>query len=349
MATETASGYSYIKYTSNGSDVNYLFSFDYISEDHINVSLDGTDSSDFEVLDDNSINLYNAATAGVDINIYRTTPIESPIVSFSNASSLNKEDLNKNDLQNLYVMQEIIDDINIKLGDGVDEATIYTNLDMNLNRIVDLADAVDDYDAVNLSQVQSLISEINAGTRIEEQEFTATEGQTDFVLTDFTYQPGYKTIIVFIDGIAQSQTDFTEINEEKISLDEGCNGSERVVIRKNDAPSTSVKLLQSAVDVLGGVLLASETEANAGVDTEKVITPATLAYTLARFLPQDGTTDQKGVVQLATSADSGSDKAATPDSVTDQISEALSDKFIVSSSTPDDADGNPNGTVVFVI
>lgn len=349
MATISSQGISYIKYTADGSTKEFQFQFGYIDASHVHVYIDGVETTDYIISSGSIISFTDAPNIGVIIFIKRETPYEEPLATFLNQSSLNKEDLNKVNYQVLYVTQELTDELNQRLPIGGGDNQILNNLDMNNFRILELSDATSDNEAPNLGQVKELINQVNAGITVEEEEIVAVEGQTEFLLSNFTYQPGYKTITVHIDGIAQAQTDFAETASDEITLDEPCNGGERVVFRKNDAPANSIAIKQADYVTLGGLILATDEEALEGTDRLKGITPASLAYVLQRFQQQDATTTQKGVVQLAEIGSTGETLAATPDSGEAQTNTIINDKFIVTTSTPSNGDGRVDGTVVFQI
>ncbi len=50
------------------------------------------------------------------------------------------------------------------------------------------------------------------------QSFAATSGQTVFTLTDFTYIPGSHQLMVFVDGVFQPPTMWTETSTTSITL-----------------------------------------------------------------------------------------------------------------------------------
>ena len=349
MATISSTGFSYINYTSDGSSLDYEFPFEYIKKANIIVKFDGVVINDYTVTSLNSILFENAPSYGVEISISRLTESMEPLVTFINESSLNKADLNKVNKQVLFALQELADEMNKRLGISDGDYDFFNNIDMHDNRIVNLAEAIDEGDATNLGQVQELIRQVVAGVRVEEEEIVATEGQTIFTLVNFKYTPGYKTISVYVDGIFQSQTDFVETSQTKITFDEAFNGGERVVVRKNDAPSNAIVTKQADYETLGTVIIASNLEALIGTSEVKAITPASLAYVLKRYVNQDASTTQKGIVKLAEVGATGSTVASTPDSTLAQTNTIIGEKIIVTTSTPSDSDGRPDGTIVFQI
>lgn len=344
MATISSQGLAFIKYSANGSETIFQFFFPFLEPEHIKVYVDGVLQINY-ILNEitGEVILNTPPNIGQIVFIRRETPNDAPLVRFVNQSSLNKEDLNKNDTQVLYVMQEVLDEI-------LEGGTQLENLDMNNFRIINLSNGVDSKDAVNLGQVQELINKVSVGVAIKEEEIVAIAGQTEFTLTTFDYTPGYGVLSIYVDGIAQAQTDYMESSKTTIIFDEAMNGGERVVIRKNDSVGNNVNIQQADFETLGGVVLATDQEAEDGTNRLKAITPASLKYVLQRFLPQDATTEQKGVVQLAALGDSSSNnKASTPETTANQINTTINNKFIISSVVPDDGDGNPDGTIVFVL
>ncbi len=79
-----------------------------------------------------------------------------------------------------------------------------------------------------MPSIWSMTSSIQVTGRFVEQTFTATAGQTAFVLTEFTYLPGTERLWVFINGQKQDATEFTETSSTVVTLNEACDGGETV-------------------------------------------------------------------------------------------------------------------------
>jgi len=96
-------------FTGDGSTTTYPFTFPYIDEDHIRVSLNGVDQSTSAYFFANAttITFNTAPTSGVEIKIYRQTDQEELESTFFAGSSIRAQDLNDNFLQTLYLVQEI--------------------------------------------------------------------------------------------------------------------------------------------------------------------------------------------------------------------------------------------------
>jgi hypothetical protein len=93
-------------YTGNGSTVLFSFSFPYLDEDHIFVSLNGTLTTAFTFPNANTVQFNTAPAVGVAIRIFRETPLDQPEAVIFAGSAIRASDLNRNNNQLLYVAQE---------------------------------------------------------------------------------------------------------------------------------------------------------------------------------------------------------------------------------------------------
>jgi hypothetical protein len=94
-------------YTGNGSTTSYSFTFQYIDEDDIKVTLNGTLTTAYSLANATTV-LFNTAPAnGVAIRIYRDTNVDSLKSTFFAGSAIRAQDLNEDFLQNNYAVQEI--------------------------------------------------------------------------------------------------------------------------------------------------------------------------------------------------------------------------------------------------
>ena len=95
-------------HTGDGNSTLFNFTFEYLKESDIKVSLDGTDleTTEYSVENATNIRFVTAPGNGVAIRIYRQTPQDAPPATFFAGSSIRAQDLNNNFLQSLYVAQE---------------------------------------------------------------------------------------------------------------------------------------------------------------------------------------------------------------------------------------------------
>ena len=92
-------------YTADGSTVNYIIPFEYLSREHVKVIVDDK-AAEFTFGTTNTIILAAAPLAGSKIKIYRQTPFDQPQITWTDGTVLIADDLNAQLLQVLFVLQE---------------------------------------------------------------------------------------------------------------------------------------------------------------------------------------------------------------------------------------------------
>ena len=182
--------------TANGSTNQFAFTFPYIKEDDVKVSLRTTNANAtpidktkysfpsateirFEQL--NGATDFQAANGkpfdGVTVRIYRETDIDNPKAVYYPGSSVRAQDLNDNTLQNLYAEQERQNRAVDAIGGGV----MKSNLTMEQSDIVFEGDTVNDFETtltvVNPSADRTITLPDVSGTVI-------TTGDVDTVTSD---------------------------------------------------------------------------------------------------------------------------------------------------------------------
>ncbi len=128
--------YAVSAYTADGTNTDYLITWDYLDEDHIAVYVDGTSNADptanhtFLKLNNTTLRITDsiggAVVAGATIEIRRETPIQTRAITFADGSALLAEDLNKNSDYLLYSMQEVLDTVDAAAQDGAVAAEVAT-------------------------------------------------------------------------------------------------------------------------------------------------------------------------------------------------------------------------------
>ena len=143
-------------YTGNGTQTDFVVPFDYLKKSFVHVYVDngltlltggdyGDTGADYYFLDDTTIRLKTAPAEGEGIVVRRYTSATERIVSFEDASILKATDLDTSQLQAFHIAEEARDNVkDAMLRD--DEG----NWDAQNARIVNVADPVDDQDAMTL-------------------------------------------------------------------------------------------------------------------------------------------------------------------------------------------------------
>ena len=93
-------------FTGNGSTTNYSFTFPYLEESDIKVTLDGTATTAYSLANATTVSFTSAPANGVAIRIYRETNVSAAQATFFAGSAIRAQDLNENTLQTLYASQE---------------------------------------------------------------------------------------------------------------------------------------------------------------------------------------------------------------------------------------------------
>jgi hypothetical protein len=93
-------------YTGNGSTTNYSFTFEYLKQSDVKVTLDTVATTAFTFANATTLAFTSAPANGVAIRIFRDTAIDLLSATFFPGSAIKAEDLNQNFTQSLYVTQE---------------------------------------------------------------------------------------------------------------------------------------------------------------------------------------------------------------------------------------------------
>ena len=95
-------------FTGNGSTTNYSFTFEYLEQDEVKVTLDGTATTAFTFANATTLSFTSAPGNGVEIRIYRDTDTDTLKATFFPGSAIKAEDLNDNFTQNNFAVQELV-------------------------------------------------------------------------------------------------------------------------------------------------------------------------------------------------------------------------------------------------
>jgi len=102
-------GLSFIQYKVTGSESNFSFPFDYISQDNITVYLNSDTTTAFSFLSSNEIHLTTPAVTDDIITIRRFTQRSERLVDFEQGSQLTEQVLDTDSNQMFFLAQEAID------------------------------------------------------------------------------------------------------------------------------------------------------------------------------------------------------------------------------------------------
>ena len=160
---------TFIEYTADGQN-NKNFTFPSIKTTDVDVKLDGalqTAGTHYNIINYTptgggtvEFTTGNIPSSPVIIRIARSTDVSTPRVTYTPGSSVKAADLNENALQTIYSLQEEKDAVQ-NLGGTLSNVTISGNLNVDSNRITNVADGISPTDGVNKQQVEDITTNNN--------------------------------------------------------------------------------------------------------------------------------------------------------------------------------------------
>ena len=153
---------TYVDYTATASQTDFAFSFDYLEDEHVTVSIDGAATTDFTIVTTPStkIVLDTGATAGQVVRVARYSQPDQNLVDFVNGSVLTESELDRAYLHNRYLAEESAEqnDVSLRVKEG---AAGWDGLN---KRLLNLANPVDDQDAATKDYVDDVVGSVAVGT-----------------------------------------------------------------------------------------------------------------------------------------------------------------------------------------
>lgn len=148
---------SFVRYTGNGTTKTYAIPFSYRSADDLTATVAGVNITAY-TLDAAGTNLtFTTAPANnAAIEIRRTTSQSTKLVDYVSGAVLTESDLDTDSDQAFYMSQEAID----KAGDVITLDNVDFNWDIQNKRLKNVADPVDNTDAVNKQFISTNIPNI---------------------------------------------------------------------------------------------------------------------------------------------------------------------------------------------
>jgi hypothetical protein len=191
-------------YTGNGSTTLYSFTFPYLDEADIKVTLNGSPTTAYTLANATTISFTTPPANGDSIRIYRRTNTDKAKATFFPGSAIRAQDLNNNTTQSLYSVQEWQDQTVPKY-----EAVMPDDLSMGGHKITDLASPTSNQDAANKQYVDSstwnvTTETIDSGeTWVGSNSYVATTGAIDNRI-DSKIDTALTNDVIGVDGVTVS-------------------------------------------------------------------------------------------------------------------------------------------------
>ena len=283
-------------YTGDGATTDFTVPFDYLAKKFVRVSrgttiLTGGDygdtSKDYYFLDKNKVRLKVPPATGEEVTIRRYTSATDRVVSFKDASVLKANDLDVSSIQTIHIAEEARDVINDAL--IVDKEG---NWDAKGKRIVNVGDAVNDGDAVNLklykadamgayqARVEAEKARdraVGAETNAKTSEVKAKESETNAKVSETVAKASAGTAVS-----ASKHADAVKVENQAI-LNEAREIQTTVQKLDKSTKENATIATTKAEEAKGSAEKAKESEVNAK-ESEKVVTG--IAGTIVPIAPE---------------------------------------------------------------
>ena len=191
--------YAFDTYSGNGSLTDFNISFPYINEDHVKVYVNYTQTSFTFEPNKSTARLASAPANGAVVEVRRITPLANVLVDYADGSTLTAGDLDTNNLQHLYIEQELDDIQNkaIALSPTTGLATA------NSRRVTEVADPTAAQDAATKNYVDTTRQPVDA----ELTELATMSSGTASSLADLT-----NTEVQILDGATVTTDELNKLD-----------------------------------------------------------------------------------------------------------------------------------------
>lgn len=142
-------------------DKDFVVTFEYLQEGHLFAYINGVLETNWTIVDPSTLRFGAAVTtiAGDVVQISRSTPIDSPEVSFQSVTSIRKRELKRSNDQLLFKLQEL----NLDTFVGLSKNLAQSAWDAQNLRIEDVGTPVQGADAANKTYVDNEITTAISG------------------------------------------------------------------------------------------------------------------------------------------------------------------------------------------
>ena len=249
-----------VSYTADGNTSTFAITFSFIDSTHVKVFLDGVATTNFTVSGSNVVMNSNPANATV-VMIKRETPTDARLVDFQDGSVLTESDLDKSADQNFFIAQEINDESQSAMKLGTDDT-----FDAQNKRIKNVADPVNNNDAVNKGFISTNLTNINTVAGISSQ-VTTVANNLSAINTANSNSTNVNTVATNIASVNTVATNIADVQKVADDLNEAVSEIETVANDLNEASSEIDVVGQNIANVNTVAGLNSEITTLAGIST----------------------------------------------------------------------------------
>jgi hypothetical protein len=255
---------SFVRYTGNGITTTYAIPFSYRDTADLSATVAGVNVTAY-TLDAAGTNLtFDTAPANnAAIEIRRTTSQNTKLVDYVSGSVLTENDLDTDSDQAFYMSQEAID----KAGDVISLDNVDFNWDIQNKRLKNVADPVDNTDAVNKQFISTNIPNITTVAGIASDVTTVANNDANItaVASDATDIGTVATNIASVNTVATNINDVIKVADD---LNEAISEVETVANDLNEATSEIEVVANNIANVNTVGTDIANVNTVAGIDTD---------------------------------------------------------------------------------
>ena len=266
-------------YTGNGSTTNYSFTFEYLKQADVKVTLDTAATTAFTFANATTLSFTTAPANGVAIRIFRDTTIDTLSSTFFPGSAIKAEDLNENFTQNLYVTQESDTEAGLATTTANGAVTTADNAVTTANAAVATANAADTKSDTAIAT--SNTADTNASAAVATAN-TASTNATNAVNTANTASTNATTAVNTANAATTTANGaVTTANSAATDAATGISTANGAVTTANTALANAATATTTANGAVTTANAATTTAANAVTTANGAVTTANTADTNA--------------------------------------------------------------------
>ena len=266
-------------YTGDGSTTNYSFTFEYLKQADVKVTLDTAATTAFTFANATTLSFNTAPANGVAIRIYRDTDVDTLQATFFAGSAIKAEDLNNNFTQSNFAVQE--SDYNVTTANTTAASAVTTangavttanSAVTTANGAVTTANTATTTANSAVTTANSAVTSANAAVSTAN---TASTNATNAVNTANTASSNINAAVTTANSAAtDAATAITTANGAVTTANTASTNASTAVTTANNAVSTA----NSAVTTANGAVTTANT---ASTNASAAVTTANTANTNA--------------------------------------------------------------------
>ena len=236
---------SFVRYTGDNSTTSYSIPFSYRATGDLTITLAGSATTAYSLNAAGTTLTFNTAPAsGVAIEIRRTTSQTTRLTDYASGSVLTENDLDTDSEQAFFMSQEAIDDA----GDVIKLSNIDFQWDTQNKRLKNVADPVDNTDAVNKQFISANLPNITtvSGIASDVTDVANIASDVTLVANDETDIGIVSTNIASVNTVATNIADVIKVADD---LNEAISEVETVADDLNEAVSEIDTVANNITDI----------------------------------------------------------------------------------------------------